>query len=73
MLVQVGRPWLAAVLASGHPRLPKGVTMTVRLQLRDFCTSVGRLDWAKANGCPWSVPDWHESGSPCAQAAEGGH
>jgi len=25
MLAQVGRPWLAAVLASGLPRLPRGV------------------------------------------------
>jgi hypothetical protein len=25
MLAQVGRPWLAAVLASGLPRLPTGV------------------------------------------------
>jgi hypothetical protein len=51
MLAQVGKPWLAAVLASGLPRLPQGVM--VRLRLRDFCTSAERLAWAKANGCPW--------------------
>ena len=51
MLAQVGRPWLAAVLASGLLRLPKGVR--VLLQLREFCTCAERLAWAKANGCPW--------------------
>jgi len=51
MLAQEGRPWLAAVLASGLPRLPPGVT--VRLQLREFCTSAERLARAKANGCSW--------------------
>jgi len=54
MLAQVGRPWLAAVLASGLPRLPKGVRVWLRLM--EFCTSVERVAWAKANGCPWSVP-----------------
>ena len=34
MLAQVGRPCLAAVLASGLPRLPKGVT--VQFQLGTF-------------------------------------
>ena len=75
MLAQVGRPWLAAVLASGLPRLLKGVTV---LQLREFCTSVERLAWAKAKGCPWawslSTRGWREgSANPCALAAEGGH
>jgi len=51
MLAQVGRPWLAAVRASGLPRLPSGVP--VRLQLAEYCTSPERLAWAKANGCPW--------------------
>mgnify|MGYP002809565680 CR=1 FL=1 len=50
MLAQVGRPLLAAVLASGLPRLPKGEK--VQLQLEVFCTSVERLAWAKANSCP---------------------
>ena len=56
MLAQVGRAWLAAVLASGLPRLPTGVT--VRGQLREFCTSAERLAWAMANGCSWDVPAW---------------
>jgi hypothetical protein len=44
MLAQVGRPWLAAVLASGLPRLStKGVR--VLLQLEEFCTSGERLAW----------------------------
>ena len=51
MLAQVGRPWLAAVLASGLPRVP--MTPRVRLQLKEFCTSGERLAWAKANGCLW--------------------
>jgi len=51
MLAQVGRPWLAAVLASGLSRLPKEVT--VQLRLAEFCTSAERLAWARANGCPW--------------------
>jgi hypothetical protein len=51
MLAQVGRPWLAAVLASGLPRLHKiSRVRLVRLQLREFCTSAERLAWAKANG-----------------------
>jgi hypothetical protein len=50
MLAQVGRPWLAAVLASGLPRLPKWPR--VRLMLEDYCTSAERLAWARANGCP---------------------
>ena len=51
MLAQVGRPWLAAVLASALSRLPKGVQ--VRFQLKEFGTSAERLAWAKANGCHW--------------------
>jgi hypothetical protein len=70
MGAQVGRPWLAAVLASGLPRLPKGVT--VRLRLKEFCTSAERLAWAKANGCPWGGTSWMQNGL-CAFAAEGGH
>jgi hypothetical protein len=54
MLEQVGRPCLAAVLASGLPRVTERAM--VRLELSTFCTSVERLAWAKANGCPWVVP-----------------
>ena len=72
MLAQVGRPWLAAVLASGLPRLPTGVR--VRLRLVEFCTSAERLAWARANGCPWGVSRfWNGSDNPCALAALGGH
>ena len=71
MLAQVGRPWLAAVLASGIPRLPTGVM--VQVQLLDFCTSVERLAWAKANGCSWDLQGWGGLPNPCTQAAEGGH
>ena len=71
MVAQVGRPWLAAVLASGLPRLPNGVR--VRLRLREFCTSVERLAWAKANGCPWGLSDRSWWTNPCALAAGGGH
>jgi len=55
MLAQVWRPWLAAVLASGSRRACPGVT--VRLRLEEFFTSVERLAWAKANGCPWGLPE----------------
>jgi len=72
MLAQVGRPWLAAVLASGLPRLPRGSRL--RLRLKEFCTSAERLAWAKANGCPWgNVPSWFGSKNPCALAVADGH
>jgi len=67
MLAQVGRPWLAAVVTAAGgsagslgsrrcwlPRLPKGVT--VRLRLSEFCTSADRVAWAKANGCHQGGP-----------------
>ena len=70
--------WLAVALAGNLgwrrcwlPRLPKGVT--VRLRLREYCTSPKRLAWAKANGCPWGVLDWSGTINPCALAAAGGH
>ena len=50
MLSQVGRPWLAAVLASGLWRA--GKTEGVPLKLEEFCGSIGQLAWARANGCP---------------------
>ena len=81
MIAQVGRPWLAAVLASGLPRLPKGVL--VRLRLWQFCTSIERLAWAKANGCRWDLPShtraegqyyyYTDRYYPCSLAAAGGH
>jgi len=45
MLAQVGRPWLAAARASGFSRLPEGVT--VRLRLREFCTSAPSSGWRR--------------------------
>jgi len=82
MLAQVGRPWLAAVLASGLPRLPNSLNSAFprRLRLADYCTSGERLAWAKANGCSWGGETLRGSGSgngrfknPCALAAGGGH
>jgi len=83
MVAQVGRPWLAAVLASGLPRLPND-GYTVRLRLAEFCTSVDRLTWAKANGCLLAGGAFAYSVRPrtdhhivakncCALAAQGGH
>jgi len=77
MLAQVGRPWMGAVLASGLPRLPARVT--VRLRLREFCTSVERLARARANGCWFGKADWYNGlwytglADPCYYAAAGGH
>ena len=73
MLAQVGRPWLAAVLASGLPRLPKWPR--VRLQLEEFCTSGERLAWAKANGCPWvcGASPLDIMSNCCTLAAAAGH
>jgi hypothetical protein len=71
MVAQVGRPWLAAVLASDLPRLPNGVS--VRLRLSEFCMSIERLTWARANGCPWEVHYRYGLDSPCALAAQRGH
>ena len=100
MLAEVGRPWRAAVLASGLPRalavmLPllagqvrkPGASLFKRkrfspatgsggrLPLAEFCTSVDRLAWARANGCPWKLQDEDSSldNNPCALAAGGGH
>ena len=53
LFAQVGRSFRAAVLASGLPRLPKGVRARVRVRrwvVEDICMSVERLAWAKANG-----------------------
>jgi hypothetical protein len=56
LLAQVGRPWLAAVLASMSPDLPRaGKSAGVPLKLKGFVGSVKLLAWARANGCPWTV------------------
>jgi len=52
VLAQVGKPWLAAVVDSTLPRA--GKSSGVPLNIDDFVWSVGRLAWAKANGCPWT-------------------
>ena len=64
MLARMGRPWLAAVLASGLPRA--GKTAGVPLKLKEFCGSVELLAWAKDNGCPWKA-------RTCALATAGGN
>jgi len=38
----------------------------VRHKVTDFCTSVERLAWAKASGCPWVA-------RTCSFVAMGGH
>jgi len=53
VVAQVGRRWLAAVVASGLTRA--GKTAGVPLRLREFLGCVERLAGAKANGCPWVV------------------
>ena len=63
VLAQVGRPWLAAVLASELPRA--GKEGAAPLKLAEFVGSVERLAWAKANGCPWTE-------LTCALIAKGG-
>jgi len=54
---QVGKACRTAVLGSGLPRLPTGVTARVRVRVQvveDICMSVERLAWAKANGYQWT-------------------
>ena len=63
ILAQVGKPWLAVVLANNLPRAGKGTA--VKLKLVDFVGSVKRLAWAKDNGCQWST-------QTCAYIAMGG-
>jgi len=53
LLSQVGKPWLAVVVANNLPRAGKGGV--VRLKLSDFVGSVEMLEWASDNGCPWNV------------------
>jgi hypothetical protein len=76
-LAQAGSACRAAVAASDLPRagtrrvvLGKSVWVVTH-DIREFCTSVVRLAWAKNSGCPW----WSTSGahSICLFAARGGH
>jgi hypothetical protein len=53
LLAQVGKPWLAVVVANNLPRAGQGGA--VPLKIADFIGSVERLAWAKDNGCPWGA------------------
>ena len=64
MLGRTGWAGRAAVVSSGLLRA--GSEQGVPLTLEHFCGSVERLDWAKANGCPWGT-------QVCSWAAGGGH
>ena len=58
---QAGGAYRAAVVASDLPRAGTGEEVlvlgrsvwVVTHKVREFCTSVERLAWAKASGCPW--------------------
>jgi len=69
-LAQAGWACRVAVAASDLPRAgTRWVVLgssvwVVRHRLGEFCTSVERLAWAKASGCPWVA-------STCALAARG--
>jgi len=53
----------AAAEGGAAPDLPlAGKSAEVPLKLMEFCGSVARLAWAKANGCPWG-------GTTCAYVA----
>jgi hypothetical protein len=63
MLAETSRTFRAAVASTGLPRVRHG---SERLMLKEFCSSVERLAWAKSRGCPWTE-------RTCALVAEGGH
>jgi len=71
-LAQAAGAFRAAVAASGLPRAGtrRRVVWGKRVwvvthKITEFCTSVERLAWAKASGCPWGS-------MTCTLAAEGG-
>ena len=70
-LAQTGGACRAAVAASDLPRAGTSRVVLVKRrwlvthQIMNFCTSVERLAWAKASGCPWVA-------QTCALAARGG-
>jgi len=43
------------------------------LKVAVFCTSVERIAWAKASGCPWTPGLGGGHSGPCSFAAAGGH
>jgi len=51
LLARVRRGWHAVVVSSSLPRA--GITEGAPFRVTEFCGSVERLAWAKANGCPW--------------------
>jgi len=63
LLARVRRGWHAVVVSSGLPCA--GITEGAPLRVTEFCGTVDRLAWAKANGCPWN--EW-----TCVLAARGG-
>ena len=63
LFARTGRASRAAVASSGLPRA--GTSEGVAFKLTQFCASVERLAWAKANDCPWLA-------RTCAVAAVGG-
>jgi hypothetical protein len=70
-LAQAGSACRAAVAASDMPRAGtraeelRGSVWVVTHKISEFCTSVERLAWAKASGCPWVA-------RTCALAARDG-
>jgi len=63
LLARAKRSWWVVVVSSGLARA--GITEGVPLGVTEFCGSVERLAWAKANGCPWNA-------RTCALAARDG-
>jgi len=52
----------------GELRAFAGRALGVPIKLKDFCTTVERLAWANANGCPT-----RDTPNTCRYAAAGGH
>jgi hypothetical protein len=52
LFARVRREWHAVVVSSGLPCA--GITEGAPLRVTEFCGTVDRLAWAKANGCPWN-------------------
>jgi hypothetical protein len=63
LLARVRREWHAVVVSSGLPCA--GTVEGWPFRVIEFCGTVDRLAWAKANGCPWN--EW-----TCVLAARGG-
>ena len=58
LLAQVGKPWRAAVVASGLGRAGLDARnergCVIRMNVKAFVDSIARLTWAKSNGAPWA-------------------